>query len=147
MRIGAAGQRFDVVAYFGHGSPGGLLSAKFTGEQLDRFTDCVQETSKPSVKVLLYACSCAREGGAAFRISERLRMWVRHGMLVMGHTNAGHAFRNPNVRLYPNGGAAAGRHPAPPGRHAEWARALREPRGTLWITFPFMNDKEVGAAL
>jgi len=142
MRRNAGPNRYDAVIYFGHGFDVGLSSAKINDrEPLREFADVIRDTSLPFVGVVLYACLCGADGGACFTIAERLRPWANYGMFVIGHRTVGHAYRNPMVRRFPNGGSRMGANPVQAAKWESWRIAMSDPRpsNTLWIRFPWMD--------
>ncbi len=147
LAIGAADGWYDAIVYFGHGYKDGMPSAGFALKSIDELTNAIWSYGQYSVKVVLYACSCAIDGGYAWRISEAMKPWAQEGYGVYGHSSAGHAFMNPQVRQYPNGGAVTGIKTAPAGKIPAWIKALNDPKSTLWLRFPFMSEEEIAAEL
>jgi hypothetical protein len=122
MAVGAGEAWYDAIVYFGHGYKDGMPSAGFGPNSIGSLNDAIWNYGQYSVKVILYACSCAAEGGYAWRISESMKPWANEGYRVYGHLSAGHAFTNPQVRQYPNGGSVAGIRTAPAGKIAPGSR-------------------------
>lgn len=146
MQQSAGSRRYDAIVYFGHGSPRGLVSASFGEDALDMLSGALLQHCQPSVKVVLYACSCAAPGGYAFKLAKRLSCWSHKGMTVFGHPTAGHSFRNPMVRRYPSNRGETGETVCPDGMVADWRRAMHG-HTELWAKMPFMTREEIAAAL
>lgn len=146
MQQNAGSRRYDAIVYFGHGSPRGLGSASFGEDALDELSAAILQHSQPSVKVVLYACSCAAPGGYAFKLAKRLGRWSHKGMAVLGHPTRGHSFRNPLVRRYPSNRGETGQTVCPDGMFADWLHAM-ERRAEFWAKMPFMTQDEIAAAV
>lgn len=131
----------DVVAYFGHGVETGLESARVKWADHRTLADHILKASSGPCRVLLYACRTGKPGYFA----ETLQKDLGGSFTVVGHTNSGHAVRNPHVTRYP---AAPGEeYVIKPGSGLwrEWycALACTYPRGDLWMRFPFMTQNEI----
>jgi hypothetical protein len=143
MQQGCGSKWYDAIVYFGHGDKNFLVSADFSVDTIGDFTAAVQQFGEPSVKVVLYACSCAAPGGIAYRIANDLRGWKNFGMEVYGHPVKGHSFRNAVVRRYPGALGETGDTVAPAGKVGNWIKAMADPKSNLWARFPFMTPREI----
>ena len=148
LAVGAGDGWFDAIIYFGHGWKGGLSSAGFNNSELNEFSDACYQYGNFSVTVMLYACSCAVDNGACYRISQSLQSWYDQASYrVLGHYSVGHSFLNPQVHEYPNSGSVKGLQTAPEGKQAAFAKAIRAKHSDLWLRFPFMSQDELDAEL
>jgi hypothetical protein len=147
MQQGCGSKWYDAVVYFGHGDKNWLVSAGFGLDTLSEFTDAVWDCGEPSVKVVLYACSCATPGGIAYRIGWDLNCFANAGFQCFGHPSVGHSFRNPQVRRYPSSKGETGETVAPASKIAPWLKAMADPKNDLWARFPFMTPEEIAAEL
>lgn len=126
----------DVVAYFGHGSERGLLSAGIGPAAVPGFVDRLAPKCSKTVVVILYACRCgAREG-----IGSRLRTEFRRNnvdAIVFAHQTSGDTASNPHKRRFPSGD-----YLVEPGsdRFQAWHRALRDT--DLWMRYPFLEPSD-----
>lgn len=131
----------DVIAYFGHGLPHGLPSARMKWKDHVEFAKHIQTASSGPCRVLLYACSAGQPGYFASTLQKDLG----GSYMVVGHANAGHAVRNPNVTRFP---AAPGQEYVIKPGSGLWrawycALACTYPTGDLWMRFPFMTQNEI----
>jgi hypothetical protein len=132
----------NVIAYFGHGSNTGLLSAGFrTPAQRDLFAEAIARKSDGKVVVILYACRSGSVGGFA------RELWIdlnNHGVrsTVFGHETSGPATSNPYKRRYPGGAWVI----EPNSRLWQtWIDALNN--SDLWIRYPFLESQELAREL
>lgn len=134
----APGQ-LETIAYFGHGVANGLPSADFTTAHLTELSQAIAAKAAPNCKVILYACSSAREGG----FNEQLANLTQRP--VYGHTTTGHTCWNPHVRLYRGEGSPTGAWIIAPddALWRKWRLALRNTN--LWARFPFMTSEQIRA--
>ena len=61
MAVGAGEAWYDAIVYFGHGYKDGMPSAGFGPGSIDSLNEAIWNYGQYSVKVVLYACSCAAE--------------------------------------------------------------------------------------
>ncbi len=132
----------NVIAYFGHGSSTGLLSAGFrTSAQRELFAEAIARKSDGRVVVVLYACRSGSVGGFA------RELWVdlnNHGVrsTVFGHETSGPATKNPYKRRYPGGAWVI----EPNSRlWSTWIDALNN--SDLWIRYPFLEPHALATEL
>ena len=139
--LAAAPSGLQVVAYFGHGGPNGLLSAGIRRPQLAAFADAIASKAARRMVIVLNACSCGVPGGFAEQL--------RHAMTARGinatvfaHQTSGDAVANPYKRRFPAGGFLV----EPSGEDFRtWGAQLR---GTdLWMRYPFMEPHALHDAL
>jgi hypothetical protein len=124
----------NVIAYFGHGSSTGLLSAGFrSSAHRELFAEAIARKSNDRVVVILYACRSGSVGGFARELWTDL---LNHGVrsTIFGHETSGHATKNPYKRRYPGGAWVV-----EPGSRLwpTWIDALNN--SNLWIRYPFLE--------
>ncbi len=132
----------NVVAYFGHGSSTGLLSAGFrSSAHREMFAEAIARKSQGRVVVILYACRSGSVGGFA------RELWVdlqNHGVrsTIFGHETSGPATKNPYKRKYPGGAWVI----EPNSRlWPTWIDALNN--SDLWIRYPFLEPHALATEL
>lgn len=140
--LNACSGPLDLVAYFGHGAPHGLLSAGISGPVATRvFAEAIARKASPRMVVVLNACSCGRPGGFA---EELCRELIARGVraTVFGHDVPGHATNNPTKRRYPGGS-----YLIEPGSSSYngWRQALWN--SDLWARYPFMEPDALARAI
>lgn len=155
----------DVIALFSHGRRRGTQWGGVNEPVVcDEIATVIASVAAPDVVIALYACSTgedvseaghdgvidnapgAGEGGFADRLRDAV---LAHGKRprVLAHTTAGHAFRNPYVRVFDASTDKGGEWliaPGSPDWHA-WVKALAG--GDLWARMPFMQRDAVQAEL
>ena len=89
----------ELIAYLGHGSPGGLESACIRSEHINRFASLINDKCAPKAAVVFYACSAGAAGGFA----EMLSRVIQKDIWVYGHSSWGKYSDLPMFRRYPNG--------------------------------------------
>jgi hypothetical protein len=120
----------DLVAFFCHGLRNSI-QAGLTSANCDRFVKQVASAGgvHDRTKFIFYACSASSgpgpggDGGFCDLFRDAL---CRHGLRnceVYGHTTAGHAYKNPYVRVFVGEGSEVG------GTGGSW---LVAPGSTLW---------------
>lgn len=153
-------ERFDAIAYFGHGLRTGMPSAGFGTLSLGPLVQALHAALEQEARVVLYACSMAEapaagkgidgDGGYADLIRDQLSV-LGHTGWVDGHTIAGHATINRYTRrFYMDGRAPAtgGTWLVAPGspEWREWGNDLKHEH-TFRFGFPFMSETEIHAHL
>jgi hypothetical protein len=131
--------QLDAIAYFGHGTPNLMVSARIGQGFFDEFVTSLRSNAGMGVNIMLYACSCGAPGGFAAKLADALSDL---DATVYSHASVGHAFRNPMVRKFPGGTRVC-----PDGMVTAWLRAFADQKNDLWIRFPFMSDDEIRAEL
>ena len=150
----SAPPQIDAVVYFGHGIPSGMASAHIYRDSIAGFAKLIRENCVQDVRILLYACSCARlsyKGGcfAGLLATELSDM----GAVVYGHNDPGHTTTNPHLYRYK--GISPGTQVAPPGMTKAFNTLLKtecldkKPKGNsaFWARIPFMTDAEIVSEL
>lgn len=169
MCLGALAEHTGDLSYIGtccHGWGTGVQAGFVTAQShmiapfVDALADAMAHAAVPSevLTVPLYSCSTASDitSGFAATLSRLLyARGVRHR--VYGHTTAGHATRNPYVRVWGEGWDARPDHPHLLGgswlidpTSAEWkpwVHALHQPGNDLDLRFVFMSRDAIAAEL
>lgn len=129
----------DVLAYFGHGMPNGLSSAKIYVRQLDELTAALRPVLATNATIILYACSAGIfVNGFAAQLAQRL-----NGVQVFGHATSMHSFYNPFKTRHPAGEWVV--DPCDTINFRRWS--VRLTTTNLWARYPFMTADELGRDL
>lgn len=155
----------DVVALFCHGWRTGLQLGPSLAT-VDVLARALRGVGAAELTVCLYACDAGedrREVGDATPVlgddaagagDGSFADQLRDGLLALGamprviaHATAGHAFRNPYVRVFGRDTTAGGEWLVVPGSPAwrPWVRALAG--GDLWLRMPAMTREQILAEL
>lgn len=144
----------DLLACFTHGLKNSLPQFGISAERL---AAAVASVKSPTIVVALYACSTGDGAGpnGDDGFGDRLRDFLCQdgsvGCRVVSHTTAGHAVRNPYVRMFeglgsPVGGTGGSWIVAPGSQlWKKWRAALAT--GTLRFRFPLMTIADIHAEL
>lgn len=129
----------DVFAYFGHGLPNGLSSAKIFVRQLDELTAALRPVLATNATIILYACSAGTlVSGFAAQLAQRL-----NGVQVFGHATSAHSFYNRFKTRHP-----AGEWVVDPSDTINFRRwAVRLSNTDLWARYPFLTAAELARDL
>ncbi len=143
--------QLDAVAYFGHGYPHGMASAHIAEGSVKTFAAAIRANCNPGVKIMLYACSCARQNVPPAKHGRAgcFAQWLASALAdvnatVYGHDIAGHSYRNPTLYRY-NGNNMTGTKVAPPGMDKAFRHLMHDRHSDFWARFPFMTDGAIKA--
>lgn len=156
----------DVLAIFSHGWRTG---SQWGGSVAlaEAVAIAVSAMASPDVVIALFACSTgedvseagahaghhenmpgAGEGSFADTLRDKI---LAHGKrpYIVAHASAGHAYRNPYVRVFDASTTTGGEWLVAPGSDEwdAWVHALRDENRMLWATFPLMTREQVLADL
>ena len=104
LRDRAKGPAFSLVGFFGHGLTNNL--PQFRLVTAPKLAGVLGSVKVPDVHVAFYACSTAAgekltgDGGYADGVRDAMQRNGSINCTVDGHTTAGHASMNPNVRRF-----------------------------------------------
>jgi hypothetical protein len=147
----------DVVAFFCHGTRRALQLC--AAGSVVRLGVCIADSGGDAVVVPLYACSAGGapgtgapgDGDGSFAdllrdaISDSFAAGVGRTTRVYAHTSAGHATRNPQVRLFASPAGPGGFDLVKRGTPAwsVWKRRLRDPKDTLRLRYPLLPVEDL----
>lgn len=146
----------EAVAFFCHGLTKKLPQLGWSVSNVGELSKAIAKSSKPSVKVVLYACSAGEGEGPAGDngFADRLRDTLCENSAVQcqvdAHERAAHTTRNPFVRRFeglgsPVGGPGGYFLVTPgSGRWQMWREKLRTP---FRFEFPFLSAAEIQTSL
>ena len=104
--LAAAPMDLDFVAYLGHGTPQGLVSAGIDFTNWGRFKELLLEHCAPHATIVFYACSTGARNGFAEALARHLEA---KNVWVWGHAISCNYADLPNFVRYPGGIAWSGR--------------------------------------
>ncbi|MCC6537501.1 MAG: hypothetical protein IT162_08135 [Bryobacterales bacterium] len=129
------GSGWQTIAYFGHGSGGGLGSAEIRGTSgLADLASAISASAAPGCRVIFYACSAGKPG----KFAHQLASLLGNRYTIYGHTCAGHSFTNPYVTRFPYPGDTSP-YLVEPGTalFQRWYKYIKS-GSDIWARFPFM---------
>lgn len=130
----------DVIAFFGHGTPGSLPTFGFFTGDIGRLATKIKAKCKKNSAILLYACSAGAFGGFADKLATAINSGLRaeDRRMVYGHLIDGHSYQNAYCSYFPGPGYVVSPTTS---LFATWQRKMMG--GDLWARFPFMSDSEL----
>lgn len=158
IRDRAKGPAFSLVAFFGHGLTNNL--PQFRQVTAPKLAGVLGSVKVPAVHVALYACSTAAgdrltgDGGFADGLRDALQRNGSIDCTVDGHTTAGHASYNPNLRRFMGLGTNDAGALVHGGSGGEWIVAPGSKDWKKWIAylrtvgrfeFPLLTLEEIRA--